>query len=188
MSVRKEMEKFFSERIITEKFLKNREIFLWGAVDEKLSEDIVKRILFLDSESSETIKMYINSPGGIISTGLAIYDAMQSAKSPIMTICTGQAASMGAVILCAGKKGKRFAWPHARIMIHQPLVSGRIFGPASDIKIQADEMLHVRTELNKILAHHTGKKLEQITEDTDRDNYMSATQAKEYGLIDKISK
>jgi len=182
----KEMEKYFCEKAITEKFLKNREIFLWGVVDDESSERLVKKILYFDSESHEDIKLYINSPGGIISAGLAIYDAMQAAKSDVATICTGQAASMGAVLLCAGTKGKRRAWTHARVMIHQPLISGRMFGPASDIKIQADEMLRIRKELNMTLAKHTGKSIEKIAEDTDRDYFMNAAEAKEYGIIDMI--
>ena len=132
------------------------------------------------------IKLYINSPGGSISAGLAIYDAMQNTQSDVSTICTGQAASMGAVLLASGEKGKRFAWPHARIMIHQPLISGHIYAPASDIKIQAEEMLRMRRELNEILAKHTGKSYDQISKDTDRDYFLDPVQAKEYGLIDGV--
>lgn len=186
MSVGKEIEKYFSERAVMERFLKEREIFLWGVVDDASSEEIIKKILYLNSEGEGDIKLYINSPGGVISAGLAIYDAMTASKSEIATICTGQAASMGAVILCAGEKGKRSAWTHARIMIHQPLVSGHVYGPASDIKIQADEMVKIREELNRILAHHTEQELEKINEDTDRDFYMNAQEAKDYGIIDKV--
>ncbi len=186
MEMSQKFEKMFAEHVIAEKFLKNREIFLWGGVDDKSSEEIVKKIMFLDSEGHGEIKLYVNSPGGVISSGLAIYDAMQSVKSEVSTICMGQAASMGAVLLAAGRKGKRYAWPHARIMIHQPAISGHMFGPASDIKIQADEVLRIREELNRILADCTGKPYEKIAEDTDRDFYMNAQQAIEYGVIDKI--
>ncbi len=188
MAFTEEFQKMFAEHAIVEKSLKNREIFLWGGVDDQSSEEIVKKILYLDSEGQGEIRLYINSPGGVISSGLAIYDAMQSVKSEISTICMGQAASMGAVLLAAGQKGKRFAWPHARIMIHQPAISGHMFGPASDIKIQADEVLRIREELNRILAAHTNKPFEKIAEDTDRDFYMNAQQAIEYGVIDKIWK
>jgi ATP-dependent Clp protease protease subunit len=171
-----------------EQFLKRREIFLWGDVYDESAEDIVKKILFLDGQGDGDITLYINSPGGVISSGLAIYDAMQYAKSDISTVVTGQAASMGALLLCAGAKGKRFAWEHARVMIHQPLISGNMYGPASDIQIQAEEMLRTRENLNKILAAHTGQTLQKIGEDTDRDYFMSADEAKKYGIVDKIVK
>lgn len=171
-----------------ERFLKRREIFLWGEVCDESAEEIVKKILFLDGEGEGDITLYINSPGGVISSGLAIYDAMSYAKSDVSTVVMGQAASMGAVLLCAGAKGKRYAWEHARVLIHQPLISGNMYGPASDIQIQAEEMLRTRENLNKILASHTGQKLEKIVEDTDRDYFMSAEEAKKYGIVDKITK
>jgi ATP-dependent Clp protease protease subunit len=171
-----------------ESFLNRREIFLWGEVCDESAEDIVKKILYLDAAGDGDITLYINSPGGVISSGLAIYDAMRYAKSDISTVVTGQAASMGAVLLCAGAKGKRRAWEHARVLIHQPLISGNMYGPASDIQIQAEEMLRTRENLNNILASHTGQPLDKIVEDTDRDYFMSAEEAKKYGIVDKIVK
>jgi len=169
-----------------ESFLSRRQIFLWGQVNDESAEDIVKKLLFLDACGEGDITLYINSPGGVISSGLAIYDAMRNAKSDVSTVVMGQAASMGAVLLCAGAEGKRFAWEHSRVLIHQPLISGNMYGPASDIQIQAEEMLRTREKLNKILAEHTGQTLEKIAEDTDRDYFMSAGEAKKYGIIDKI--
>jgi len=169
-----------------EQFLSSRRIFLWGEVCDESAEDIVKKILFLDGSGDGDITIYVNSPGGVISSGLAIYDAMCSAKSDISTVVMGQAASMGAVLLCAGAKGKRAAWPHARVLIHQPLISGNMYGPASDIQIQAEEMLRTRENLNKILAEHTGQTLQKISEDTDRDYFMSADEALKYGIVDRI--
>jgi ATP-dependent Clp protease protease subunit len=169
-----------------EQFLKRREIFLWGEVSDESAEDIVKKILFLDGSGEGDITLYINSPGGVISSGLAVYDAMRYAKSDVSTVVMGQAASMGAVLLCAGAKGKRYAWEHARVLIHQPLISGNMYGPASDIQIQAEEMLRTRENLNGILASHTGQTLQKIAEDTDRDYFMSADEAKKYGIVDKI--
>jgi ATP-dependent Clp protease protease subunit len=181
------MRKAFIGREIEEQMLANREIFLWGEVNDESAKAIVQRILYFDSKSHDDIKLLINSPGGVISSGLAIYDAMQDVKSDVSTVCMGQAASMGAVLLAAGAKGKRYAWQHARVMIHQPLISGNMFGPASDIEIQAEEMLRIRDQLNKILAQHTGKDLSKIEADTDRDFFLDASEAKEYGLIDTIT-
>ncbi|HSQ41887.1 MAG TPA: ATP-dependent Clp protease proteolytic subunit [Fibrobacteraceae bacterium] len=163
---------------------KKRKLFLWGGVEDEIAEKLVKRLLWLDSENHEDITLFINSPGGVITSGLAIYDAMQYIKSDVSTVVCGQAASMGAVLLTAGAKGKRYAWPHARILIHQPLIHGEIVAPATDIQIQAEEMLRTRKTLNSILAHHSGKPVEQIEKDTDRDNFMSADEAVAYGLID----
>lgn len=171
---------------IAESFLKKRQIFLWTQVDDETSEKIVKQLMYLDSQSHEEITFFINSPGGVITSGLAIYDCMQAIKSPVATVCTGQAASMGAVLLCGGAAGKRYAWPSARIMIHQPLISGRMFAPASDIQIQAEEMLRVRNELNQILSKHSKQSVQQIELDTDRDNFMTSSEAKKYGLIDEV--
>jgi ATP-dependent Clp protease protease subunit len=165
---------------------KNRRIFLWGAVEDSSAEKLIKQFLYLDSLSNEDIYFFINSPGGVISSGLSIYDCIKSLKSEVVTICAGQAASFGAVLLCAGAKGKRFAWPNARIMIHQPLISGEMVAPASDLAIQAEEMLRIRDVLNGIFSEHTGKSREELERDTDRDNFMSAIQAKEYGLIDDV--
>jgi ATP-dependent Clp protease, protease subunit len=173
---------------IEEQMLKRREIFLWGEISDDTAESIVKKILYFDGQNDKDITIYINSPGGVISSGLAIYDAMQNAQSDISVVCMGQAASMGAVLLTAGTKGKRSAWEHARVLIHQPLISGNVYGPASDIQIQAEEMLRVREKLNTILAKHSGQTPQKIEEDTDRDYFMSAEEAVAYGLIDSITK
>jgi ATP-dependent Clp protease protease subunit len=184
----KNMKKMMVGSEMEEQFLKRREIFLWGEINDDSAETIVKKILFFDGQGEGDIILYINSPGGVITSGLAIYDAMQYAKSDIVTVCMGQAASMASVLLAAGEKGKRMAWEHARVLIHQPLISGNMFGPASDIQIQAEEMLRVRDNLNEILASHTGQSIKKIVEDTDRDFFMSADDAKKYGIIDKVSK
>ncbi|NLE01272.1 MAG: ATP-dependent Clp protease proteolytic subunit [Fibrobacter sp.] len=183
----KHMKKMMSGSEMEEQLLKRREIFLWGEINDESAESIVKKILFFDGQSNDDITLYINSPGGVITSGLAIYDAMMYAKSDVVTVCMGQAASMASVLLCAGTKGKRQAWQHARVLIHQPLISGNMFGPASDIQIQAEEMLRVRDNLNQILAEHTGQSVKKIVEDTDRDFFMSAEEAKKYGIVDKVS-
>lgn len=173
---------------ISEKFLEDRAIFLWEDVNDKTAKAVVQQILYLDSVNNDDITFYINSPGGSISAGLAIYDAMQFAKSDIRTVCMGQAASMGAVLLCAGEAGKRDVWENARVMIHQPLIGGQMHGPASDIEIQAEEMLRIRTILNEILSKHSGADIKKIEDDTDRDNFMSAQDAVDYGLADSVVK
>jgi ATP-dependent Clp protease protease subunit len=180
--------KFLPESEIQSQMLKRREIFLWSSMDDESAKSIVQKILYFDGQNNDDITLYINSPGGVISSGLAIYDAMQYAKSDIKTICMGQAASMGAVLLCAGTKGKRYAWCNSRVLIHQPLISGNVFGPASDIQIQAEEMIRIRDNLNGILSNHTGQGIEKIEEDTDRDYFMKAEEAKRYGIIDNITK
>jgi len=175
------------EKSIEHSLLKARKIFLWSQVDDESAKAIVTRLLSLDAEdSNKEIVFYINSPGGSVHDGLAIYDAMRAIASPISTVCTGLAASMGAVLLAGGDKGRRFTWPHARIMIHQPLIMGTITGRATDLDIQAKEMIRTREEINRLLAHHTGQDVERIAADTDRDNFMSPKEAKEYGLIDDV--
>lgn len=169
-----------------EYFSNNRKIFLWDQVDDESAGKIVKQLLYLDSLSHDDIVFFINSPGGVISSGLAIYDAMNAIESDVVTVCCGQAASMGAVLLTAGAKGKRYAWPSARIMIHQPLIQGQMEGPASDIKIQAEEMLRIRSITTSIIAKTSGKTIEEVDRDTERDNFMSADEAKAYGLIDEV--
>jgi ATP-dependent Clp protease, protease subunit len=170
---------------IYSRLLKERLIFAVGPVDDYMANVIVAQMLFLESENPDKdISLYINSPGGVVSAGLAIYDTMQFVKPDVSTICIGQAASMGAVLLAGGAKGKRFALPHARMMIHQPL--GGFQGQAADMEIHAREMLYTRDRLNKILAKHTGQSVEAIKKDTDRDNFMAAADAVSYGLIDKI--
>jgi ATP-dependent Clp protease protease subunit len=179
-------ETSFLAKEIMESFIKARKIFLWSPVDDAAAEKIVKQLIYLDTQNHDDIYFYINSPGGVISSGLAILDAMAAVKSDVVTIVSGQAASMGAVLLCAGAKGKRYAWKNSRVMIHQPLISGHMYGPATDIQIQAEEMLRIRTALNKILSDATGKTMEQIELDTDRDRFMTADEAKAYGMIDII--
>ncbi|HOX51668.1 MAG TPA: ATP-dependent Clp protease proteolytic subunit [Fibrobacteria bacterium] len=174
------------EKKLSESFLKNRRVFLWGQVDDKSAKEVVARLLYLDSLSQEDIVLLVNSPGGVITSGTAILDAMDAVKSDVVTVVMGQAASMGAVIAAYGAKGKRYAWKRSRVMIHQPLISGTMYGPASDIQIQAEEMLRIRRELNQLLADASGKTLEQLEIDTDRDNIMTATEACSYGLVDKV--
>ncbi|TYO98726.1 ATP-dependent Clp protease proteolytic subunit ClpP [Geothermobacter ehrlichii] len=170
---------------IYSRLLKDRIIFLGGAIDDHIANLVIAQLLFLESEDPEKdIFLYINSPGGIVTAGLAIYDTMQYVKAPVSTICVGQAASMGAVLLAAGEKGKRFALPNARIMIHQPL--GGFQGQASDIKIHAEEILKMRDQLNAILARHTEQDIERIAADTERDFFMGGPAAKEYGIIDDM--
>ena len=171
---------------VAEHFIKGRKIFLWAPVDDTIAEKIVKQLLYLDSVNNEDITFYINSPGGVISSGFAILDCMEAIKSDVATVVCGQAASMGAVLLAGGAKGKRYAWKNSRVMIHQPLISGHMFGPASDIEIQAEEMLRIRAAINGMLADATGKTVDQIEKDTDRDNFMTAGEAKTYGLVDVI--
>ena len=170
---------------IYSRLLKDRVIFLGEQIDEHISNVIIAQLLFLEAEDSDKdINMYINSPGGSISAGMAIYDTMQYIRADVSTICIGMAASMGAILLTAGARGKRFSLPNAEIMIHQPL--GGVQGQAEDIKIHAEHILKKRDDLNRILAARTGQPLERIAVDTDRDNFMTAAMAVEYGLIDKV--
>ncbi|KAF1081967.1 MAG: ATP-dependent Clp protease proteolytic subunit ClpP [Candidatus Rifleibacterium amylolyticum] len=170
---------------IYSRLLKDRIIFLGGGIDDNIADLVVAQLLFLESEDPEKdISIYINSPGGVVTAGMAIYDTMQYIKPDVSTICMGQAASMGALLLAAGAKGKRYALPNSRIMIHQPL--GGAQGQASDIEIQAQEILRMKDMLNDILAHHTGQPLKRVKRDTDRDFFMSSKEAKEYGLIDEV--
>eukprot|EP01034_Spumella_vulgaris_P035462 gene35462-43724_t len=170
---------------IYSRLLKERVIFMVGPVNDQMANLIVAQLLFLESENPDKdISLYINSPGGSVSAGLAIFDTMQFIKPDVSTLCTGMAASMGAFLLAAGAKGKRFSLPNSRIMIHQP--SGGSQGMASDIEIQAKEILYLRHRLNSIMAERTGQTVEQIAKDTDRDRFLSAEEATEYGLIDKV--
>lgn len=172
---------------IYSRLLKDRIIFLGTAIDDDVANAVVAQLLFLESQDKEKdIKIYINSPGGSVTAGLAIYDAMQYVKPDVSTICVGMAASMGAVLLAAGAEGKRFALPSSEIMIHQVL--GGASGQATDIKIHAERILRIKENLNKILAKHTGQPLKKVTEDTERDNFMEAAEAVKYGLIDKVIK
>ena len=170
---------------IYSRLLKDRIIFLGGEIEDHMANLIIAQLLFLESEDPDRdIHLYINSPGGVVTAGMAIYDTMQYLKAPVSTICVGQAASMGAVLLAAGEAGKRFALPNARVMIHQPL--GGFQGQATDISIHAKEILRMRESLNGILAEHTGKKMEDITADTERDFFMDSKTARNYGIIDEI--
>jgi len=179
----------FGERAydIYSRLLRDRIIFIGGPIDDGVANIIIAQLLFLDSEDSKKdINLYINSPGGVVTAGMAIYDTMQFVKAPVSTICIGQAASAAAVLLAAGAKGKRFALPNSRIMIHQ--VMGGAEGQATDVEIQTKEILRVKKAINDILAQHTGKSVSVIERDTDRDYYMSAEEAKKYGLVDKVIK
>ena len=170
---------------IYSRLLKDRVVFVVGGVDDQVANLVVAQLLYLESEDADKdIHLYINSPGGVVTAGLSIYDTMQFIRPEVSTICIGQAASMGAVLLAGGANGKRFCLPHSRIMIHQP--SGGFQGQAADIDIQAKEVLKIRSRLNDILAKHTGRTLKQIQQDSDRDNFMDAMEAVEYGLIDTV--
>ena len=170
---------------IYSRLLKERVVFVVGPIDDYMANVVVAQLLFLESENPDKdINLYINSPGGVVTAGLAIYDTMQFIKPDVSTLCTGLAASMGAFLLAAGAKGKRYSLPNSRVMIHQPL--GGAQGQATDIEIQAREILYLRERLNTILAERTGQKLEKIAADTERDFFMSADQAKDYGLIDEV--
>lgn len=172
---------------IYSRLLKERIIFLVGPVNDHTANLVVAQLLFLESENPDKdIYFYINSPGGSVTAGMSIYDTMNFIKPDVQTLCLGQAASMGAFLLSAGTKGKRFALPNSRIMIHQPLISGGLGGQASDIEIHAKELIKIKEKLNRLLAEHTGQSLEQVERDTDRDNFMSADAAMAYGLIDKV--
>ncbi len=170
---------------IYSRLLKERVVFITGPIEDHLSNLVVAQLLFLESENPDKdISVYINSPGGSVTAGLSIYDTMQFVKPDVSTICVGQAASMGAVLLAGGAKGKRYCLPHSRMMIHQPL--GGFQGQAADFEIHAKEILAVRERLNKILAHHTGQTLKQLEVDTDRDRFMDAEEAMKYGLVDSV--
>ncbi len=173
--------------VIAKKFLEQRKIFLWGAVTDESAKDLTEKLLYLDAEApGKDITFYMNTPGGSITAGMAVYDTMTMISSPVTVVVTGMAASMGSILLSAAKKGRRFLYPHARVLIHQPLISGRFIGPATDINIQAQEMEKLRQELNGILAAASGQPLEKIQKDTDRDFYLNATEAIAYGLADRV--
>ena len=172
---------------IERKFLEKRQIYLWGGVDDDSARYLIDRLLYLEAlDPGKDITLFINSPGGVITSGMAVVDTMNMIKSDVSTVCKGLAASMGAVLLTVGTPGKRKAWPHARIMIHQPLISGQIVAPAIDIKIHAEEIRKTREEINRMIADTTGKPLEQVERDTDRDFYLTAKEAVDYGIIDSV--
>jgi ATP-dependent Clp protease protease subunit len=173
--------------LIQRKFLEQRKIFLWGAVTDETAKDLTEKLLYLEASApGKDITFYINTPGGSITAGMAVYDTIQLITSPVTVVVTGMAASMGSILLSAAPKGRRLLYPHSRVLIHQPLISGRMIGPASDINIQAQEMEKLRAELNQILATASGQPLERINRDTDRDFYLTAREAIEYGLADRI--
>ena len=170
---------------IYSRLLKERVIFITGPIEDQMANLIVAQLLFLESENPEKdINIYINSPGGSVTSGMSIYDTMSYIKPDISTLCIGQASSMGAILLTGGSKGKRFALPNSRVMIHQPL--GGFQGQATDIEIHAQEILKIRTKLNEILSHHSGQEIDKVSKDTERDNFMSGEEAVKYGLIDKV--
>ncbi|WP_404425766.1 ClpP family protease [Nibricoccus sp. IMCC34717] len=172
---------------IQKRFLEQRKIFLWGAVTDETAKDLTEKLLYLEAVGpGKEITFYMNTPGGSITAGMAVYDTMQLITSPVTVIVTGMAASMGSILLSGAKKGRRFIYPHARVLIHQPLISGRMVGPATDINIQAKEMEKLRSELNQILASASGQPIERVNKDTDRDFYLNAQEAIAYGLVDQI--
>lgn len=174
---------------IAENFLTKRQVFIWGAIHDKSCEEIVEKLLFLENDDpGKPIYLFINSPGGVISAGMAVYDVMKMISSPVYTVVMGMAASMGAILFAAGEKGHRYVFEHAKVMIHQPLISGQIVAPAIDIKIHAEEIKKTREELNRILAEATGQALSKVEQDTDRDYYMKADEAVSYGIADKVLK
>ena len=176
-----------SQNRIQDTFLKQRKVFLWGEVSDKSARDVTEKLLFLEfKEPGKPITFYINTPGGSITAGMAIYDTMQLISSPIKVVVTGMAASMGSILLSGAEKGQRVLYPHSRVLIHQPLISGQMVAVAVDIHIQAKEMEKLRDELNNILANASGQPLEKIQKDTDRDFYMTAEEAIKYGLADSI--
>jgi ATP-dependent Clp protease protease subunit len=179
--------KTLQEKNLELNLYKARKIFLWSDVNDESARAVVTRLISLDIENpEEEIVLYINSPGGSVHDGMAIYDAMHAINAPVSTVCIGMAMSMGSFLLAAGEPGRRFAWRHARIMIHQPLIMGTVTGTATDLDIRARETIRMREELNGLYAEHTGQDVEKIAKDTDRDNFMSAAEAVEYGLIDEV--
>lgn len=175
--------------LMQKKFLEERKLFLWGEVNDESCRDVTEKLLYLESaDPGKEIIFYLNTPGGSITSGMAVFDTMKMISSPVKVVVTGMAASMGSILLCAAEKGKRLLYPHSRVLIHQPLITGRMMGAAVDIHIQAQEMEKLRDELNRILADASGQPLEKIQQDTDRDFYMNAQEAIDYGLADAIAK
>ncbi|MGF1485142.1 MAG: ClpP family protease [Opitutales bacterium] len=173
--------------LMQKRFLEERKIFMWGEVNDESAKDVTEKLLYLELDApGKDITFYLNSPGGSVTAGMAVYDTMKLITSPVTVVVTGLAASMGSILLSAPEKGRRLIYPHARVLIHQPLIMGRIVAPAVDINIQAEEMEKTRAEMNKILAEASGQPLEKIEKDTDRDFYMNAQQSIDYGLADRI--
>ena len=173
--------------LIQKRFLNQRKLFLWGPVTDETAKDLSEKLLYLESTGpGKEITFYMNTPGGSITAGMAVFDTMKLISSPVTIVVTGMAASMGSILLCAAAKGRRFIYPHGRVLIHQPLISGRFIGPATDINIQAQEMEKLRSELNQILADASGQPIDKISKESDRDFYLNAKEAVAYGLADKI--
>jgi len=187
MSDDKEKKPDSIAEIIQKKFLEQRKVFLWGEVSDRSAQEVTEKLLYLEAtDPGKDVIFYINTPGGSITAGMAVYDTMQLISSPITVIVTGMAASMGSILLCGASKGKRFLYPHSRVLIHQPLITGRMWAAAVDINIQAEEMEKLREELNGILAKASGQPLKKIQQDTDRDFYLNAQEAIDYGLADVV--
>ena len=187
MSDDKEKKPDSIAEIIQKKFLEQRKVFLWGEVSDRSAREVTEKLLYLEAtDPGKDIIFYINTPGGSITAGMAVYDTMQLISSPITVVVTGMAASMGSILLCGASKGKRFLYPHSRVLIHQPLITGRMWAAAVDINIQAEEMEKLREELNGILAKASGQPLKKIQQDTDRDFYLNAQEAIDYGLADGV--
>ena len=187
MSDDKEKKPDSIAEIIQKKFLEQRKVFLWGEVSDRSAQEVTEKLLYLEAtDPGKDVIFYINTPGGSITAGMAVYDTMQLISSPIKVIVTGMAASMGSILLCGASKGKRFLYPHSRVLIHQPLITGRMWAAAVDINIQAEEMEKLREELNGILAKASGQPLKKIQQDTDRDFYLNAQEAIDYGLADVV--
>ncbi|WP_411822669.1 ClpP family protease [Leptospira sp. 'Mane'] len=181
------LQDLISDKNIGKKFLEKRKIFLWGAVTDETSKDLTNKLLYLEMmDPGKPITLYINSPGGVVTSGMVVYDTMQMISSPVYTVCMGMAASMGSMLLIGGKKGHRYIWPNGRVMIHQPSIGGQFQAPATDLLIHANDIMKTKEKLNRMLAEACGKTYEQMVEDTDRDNYMDADQALAYGIVDKI--
>lgn len=175
------------DSVIQEKLLQERKVFLWGEVNDRSAREVIERLFYLELlDSGKEITFYINTPGGSITAGMSIYDTIKLIRSPVTIIVTGMAASMGSILLCAAEQGRRYLYPHARVLLHQPLLSGQMVGPATDLHIQAQEMEKLRHESNQILAKASGQPLSKIQADTDRDFYLTAEEAIQYGLADKV--
>ncbi|ALO25341.1 MULTISPECIES: ATP-dependent Clp protease proteolytic subunit [Leptospira] len=173
---------------ISKKFLDHRKIFLWGPVTDESSKDLVGKLLYLEmKDPGKPITFYINSPGGVVTSGMTVFDTIKMISSPVHTVCMGMAASMGSVLLAAGTKGERSIWPNGKVMIHQPSIGGQIVAPATDLKIHAEEILKTKAKLNQILADACGHPVSKLEEDTDRDYYMDAEEAIQYGIVDKLA-
>jgi len=181
------LQDLISDKNIGKKFLEKRKIFLWGPVTDESSKELVNKLLYLElMEPGKPITFYINSPGGVVTSGLVVYDTMKMISSPVYTVCMGMAASMGSILLIGGEKGHRYIWPNGRVMIHQPSIGGQIQAPATDLLIHANDIVKTKEKLNRMLADACGRTYDQLVEDTDRDYYMDAEEALAYGIVDKL--